>query len=356
MAAPPAEIVPLKTDPKYDDYDFPTVSATNQSGHAGHLTPEQEAQVHQLRMSLEQKGFTERLDTLTLLRFLRARKFDVALAEVMFVNSEGWRKEINLDDLVQNFEYTEKAQIFEYYPQYYHKTDKDGRPVYIEQLGKCDLTAMNRITTQERMLQNLAVEYEKVSDPRLPACSRKSGHLLETCCTIMDLKGVGLSKISSVYGYVKEASAMSQNHYPERLGRLYLINAPWGFSSVFSMIKSFLDPVTVEKIHVLGGGYQSQLLAQVPAENLPKQFGGTCDCEGGCGFSDAGPWSEPEFYRPPKWAKKSGEEKKEDAAVIDTTEGKGETVPAAAVAPIPEAGGVAEVQAKEFTDHGIAPA
>lgn len=41
-----------------------------------------------------------------------------------FVNSEAWRKEINLDDLVLNFEYTEKAQIFEYYPQYYHKTDK----------------------------------------------------------------------------------------------------------------------------------------------------------------------------------------------------------------------------------------
>ncbi|KFZ16625.1 hypothetical protein V501_02128 [Pseudogymnoascus sp. VKM F-4519 (FW-2642)] len=351
MAAP-AEIVPLKTDPKYDDYDFPTVSATNQPGHAGHLTPEQEAQVHQLRMSLEQKGFTERLDTLTLLRFLRARKFDVALAEVMFVNSEGWRKEINLDDLVQNFEYTEKAQMT-------HLLSTDGRPVYIEQLGKCDLTAMNKITTQERMLQNLAVEYEKVSDPRLPACSRKSGHLLETCCTIMDLKGVGLAKISSVYGYVKEASAMSQNHYPERLGRLYLINAPWGFSSVFGMIKSFLDPVTVEKIHVLGSGYQSQLLAQVPAENLPKQFGGSCDCEGGCGFSDAGPWKEAEFYRPPKWAKKSGEEKKEDAAVIDTTEGKGETVPATATATaaIPEAGGVAaEVPAKEFTDHGITPA
>ncbi|ELR03805.1 hypothetical protein GMDG_01334 [Pseudogymnoascus destructans 20631-21] len=343
MAAPP-EIVPLKTDPKYDDYDFPTVSATNQPGHAGHLTPQQEAQVYQLRMSLEQKGFTERLDTLTLLRFLRARKFDVALAELMFVNSEAWRKEINLDHLVQNFEYTEKAQIFEYYPQYYHKTDR------------CDLTAMNKITTQERMLQNLAVEYEKVSDPRLPACSRKSSHLLETCCTIMDLKGVGLAKISSVYGYVKEASAMSQNHYPERLGRLYLINAPWGFSSVFGMIKSFLDPVTVEKIHVLGSGYQSQLLAQVPAENLPEQFGGSCDCEGGCGFSDAGPWSEPEFYRSPKWAKKRGEEKKEDA-VIDNTEGKGETVTATTTAPIPEPGGVAaDLRAKQYTDHGITPA
>ena len=149
---------------------------------------------------------------------------------------------------------------------------------------------MYKITTAERMLQNLVVEYEKLADPRLPACSRKSGQLLETCCTIMDLKGVGISKVSSVYGYVKQASAISQNYYPERLGKLYLINAPWGFSSVFSVVKGFLDPVTVQKIHVLGSGYQTELLGQVPKENLPKLFGGTCTCEGGCALSDEGPW------------------------------------------------------------------
>jgi len=246
-----------------------------------------------------------------LLRFLRARKFDVNLAEQMFVDTEKWRKEFGLDELVRNFDYKEKEQVFEYYPQYYHKTDKDGRPVYIEQLGKIDLAAMYKITTAERMLQNLAVEYEKLADPRLPACSRKAGNLLETCCTIMDLKGVGLTKVSSVYAYVKQASAMSQNYYPERLGRLYLINAPWGFSSVFSVVKGFLDPVTVEKIHVLGSGYKTELLAQVPAENLPKAFGGTCDCPGGCSLSDQGPWTEPEWAKPPKWQ----QEKKEEAVI-----------------------------------------
>ncbi len=130
---------------------------------------------------------------------------------------------------------------------------------------------MYKITTAERMLQNLAVEYEKVGDPRLPACSRKAGNLLETCCTIMDLKGVGISKVSSVYSYVRQAAAMSQNYYPERLGKLYLINAPWGFSTVFSVVKGWLDPITVEKIHVLGAAYQTELLAQVPAENLKWQ-------------------------------------------------------------------------------------
>ena len=160
---------------------------------------------------------------------------------------------------------------------------------------------MYKITTAERMLSNLVVEYEKLADPRLPACSRKSGALLETCCTIMDMKGVGISKVGSVYGYIKQASAISQNYYPERLGRLYIINAPWGFSSAFGVVKGFLDPVTVQKIHVLGSGYEKELLGQVPKENLPKTFGGTCACEGSCALSDAGPWQDPRWAKPPKW-------------------------------------------------------
>ncbi|KAH8697063.1 putative phosphatidylinositol transporter [Talaromyces proteolyticus] len=320
-------------DPKYDDYDFPTTSPEARSGHPGHTTPEQDAKVFQLRTMLEQEGYTERLDTLTLLRFLRARKFVVEAAKTMFIESEKWRKEFGTDELVDTFNYVEKPKVFEYYPQYYHKTDNDGRPVYIEKLGKIDLTAMYKITTGERMLSNLVCEYEKLTDPRLPACSRKAGKLLETCCTIMDLKGVGITSVSSVYGYVRQASAISQNYYPERLGKLYLINAPWGFSTAFSAVKSFLDPVTVEKIHILGSGYQSELLAQVPRENLPVEFGGTCNCEGGCELSDAGPWQEPEWTRPPKRAAKSkSEQEKVTPAAPEDAPAAAEDAPATATA------------------------
>jgi len=294
-------------DPKYDHYDFPTVAAVSQKGHAGHTTDMENAQVFQLRSMLEAAGYKENLDLLTLLRFLRARKFDVKLAEQMFIEDAKWRKEFGgeggVEKLTQTFQYTEKPQMFEYYPQYYHKTDKDGRPVYIEQLGKINLPAMQKITTDERMLENLVVEYEKLADPRLPACSRKAGTLLETCCSIMDAKGVSLTSAPSVYGYLGKASGILQNHYPERLGKLYVINAPWGFSTVFAVVKRFLDPVTVAKIHVLGSGYKSELLAQIPAENLPKSFGGTCECPGGCMFADLGPWTDPQWVRPAKWEK-----------------------------------------------------
>ncbi|OXV08478.1 hypothetical protein Egran_03759 [Elaphomyces granulatus] len=153
------------------------------------------------------------------------------------------------------------------------------------------------------LLQNLACEYEKVADSRLLACSRKAG-ILETCCTIMDLKGVGLTSVPSVYGYLSQASAVSQNYYPERPGKLYLINAPWGFSSVFSVVKTFLDPVTVDKIHVLGTNYQKELLNQL---------------------SDMGPWKEKEWARPPKWLvpkEKNGEAEAEDEDVEGAAEDK----------------------------------
>jgi len=208
------------------------------------------------------------------------------------------------------------------------------------------------------MLQNLAVEYEKVADPRLPACSRKAGQLLETCCTILDLKGVGISRVSAVYGYLKQASAMSQNYYPERLGRLYLINAPWGFAGVFSVVKSFLDPVTVQKIHVLGTNYHSELLSQVPAENLPVIFGGTCECEGGCALSDEGPWTDPRWARPPKWMQQDDnaqdaiinkpgdiEEVGQGATDVDSAFEKGEEEDYAAGEPIPATGTTGAVPA-----------
>jgi hypothetical protein len=51
---------------KYDHYDFPYTAAEPGEGHAGGLTEQQIAQVHQLRMMLEAEGITERLDTLTL--------------------------------------------------------------------------------------------------------------------------------------------------------------------------------------------------------------------------------------------------------------------------------------------------
>ena len=53
-------------DPEYDHYNFPTVSSTVQTGHAGHTTEDQDAKVKELRERLAKKGYKHRLDTLSM--------------------------------------------------------------------------------------------------------------------------------------------------------------------------------------------------------------------------------------------------------------------------------------------------
>ncbi|EMG46300.1 SEC14 SEC14 cytosolic factor [Candida maltosa Xu316] len=261
------------------------------------LTPEQQKAAIELKRQLEELGFVE--DLSAILRFLRARKYDVAKSREMYMNYAKWKSEFGVDTILEDFHYTEKPLVAKLYPCYYHKTDKDGRPVYFEELGKVDLNKMLKITTQDRMLHNLVWEYEAMVKYRLPACSRRAGYLVETSCTVLDLSGISITSAYNVIGYVKEASKIGQDYYPERMGKFYLINAPFGFSTAFKLFKPFLDPVTVSKIHILGYSYAKELLKQIPIENLPTKYGGKSDVtDDELLLKDVGPWREAEFIGP----------------------------------------------------------
>lgn len=153
------------------------------------------------------------------------------------------------------------------------------------------MKALNAVTTTERQLQRLVLEYEISLTKRLPACSISIGHPVETFCTILDLAGVSLSNFYHVKDYIFAATSIGQDRYPETMGTFYIINASWAFSAIWAMIKPWLDEVTVAKIQIVGAGYKEVLLKQIPKENLPKKLGGECACVGGCSMSDAGPWN-----------------------------------------------------------------
>ncbi|KAG6841334.1 hypothetical protein C0991_012159 [Blastosporella zonata] len=264
-------------------------------GSLGNLTVPQLHALTKFKEELIAKNiFVEgRMDDALLLRFLRARNFDVAVAMKMMVDAEDWRKAFHVDEFVETFKSEDPKTVKRLYPQYYHKTDKEGRPLYIEQLGDLDIRedTMKEVPV-ESFLQRLVFEYERFTTYRLPACSKAVGHPVETSCTILDVKGVTLWKFTQVQNYVKEASLIGKDRYPECMGKFYIINAPAAFTWVWMAVKLFLDPVTVKKVTILGSKYADTLRDQIPVENLPKEFGGTCACAGGCSLSDAGPWNE----------------------------------------------------------------
>ncbi|KAJ3342654.1 cytosolic factor, phosphatidylinositol/phosphatidylcholine transfer protein [Gonapodya sp. JEL0774] len=257
-------------------------------------TPEQQAALNEFKDSLKADNLydSDFMDDHTLLRFLRARRFDVAKTKLMFVHFLNWRKEFKVEEIYKTFVYTEKAEVAAFYPRYYHKQDKDGRPLWIEHLGRLSTKEVFKATTEERFMQNHVLEFEKFLRQRLPACSYRAGKHIEQSCTILDLKGVSLSHFPQATAIVKKISAISQDYYPETLGKMYIVNAPVLFSGCWSVIKHFLDENTVAKIHIYSSNYKEALLSHIPAENLPVELGGTCNCQGGCRTSDAGPWKE----------------------------------------------------------------
>ncbi|KAI7904987.1 CRAL-TRIO domain-containing protein [Cokeromyces recurvatus] len=85
--------------------------------------------------------------------------------------------------------------------------------------------------------------------------------------------------------HLKAIAEIVQHYYPETLHRLFIVNAPSAFTVMFKVIKHWLNPRTLEKIHVLGSDFQSVLLNYIDADSLPSFLGGTCKCEhmpGGC--------------------------------------------------------------------------
>jgi len=63
----------------------------------------------------------------TLLRFLRARDYEVSKSCAMYVSHLNWRKENGVDSILEDFTFTERTPYLQVYPQGYFNTDKNGR-------------------------------------------------------------------------------------------------------------------------------------------------------------------------------------------------------------------------------------
>lgn len=94
-----------------------------------------------------------------------------------------------------------------------------------------------------------------------------------------------------VRNLIQRITSMMQDHYPETLGKTCIINAPFYFQAVWSLVKPLLQPRTVNKITLLGTKYMDELLKYVDVDNIPEYMGGKCR---NTLLDDPGPWNDPQ--------------------------------------------------------------
>ncbi|KAK8473885.1 hypothetical protein V6N11_064507 [Hibiscus sabdariffa] len=236
----------------------------------------------------------------TLLRFLKARKFDLDKTMQMWEDMLNWRKEHGVDTIIHDFVYDEYEEVQQYYPHGYHGVDKQGHPVYIERIGKIDPAKLMKITTVERFLKYHVQGFEKAFLEKFPACSIAAQRHIDRTTTILDVQGLNWVSFGQVaHDLVMRIQKIDGDNYPETLHQMYIVNAGSGFKLLWNTAKGFLDPNTTAKIHVLGNKFHNKLLEIIDPSQLPEFLGGNCSCpnDGGCLRSEKGPWRNPEIMK-----------------------------------------------------------
>lgn len=231
----------------------------------------------------------------TLLRFLKARKFDLERTKNMWADMLEWRETNGVDTIEEDFDFTELEEVRKYYPQGHHGLDKEGRPVYIERLGKVEPSKLMQVTTVERYIKYHILEFERSLNKNFPACSVARKKHIDSTTTILDVAGLGLKNVSkSARELALRIHKIDADNYPETLHHMFIVNAGPGFRILWNSMKSFLDPKTTAKISVLGNRFHSKLLEVIDESELPDFLGGSCSCanKGGCLRSDKGPWND----------------------------------------------------------------
>ncbi|KAH9815886.1 CRAL-TRIO domain-containing protein [Melampsora americana] len=257
-------------------------------------------------------------------RFLRARKFNLVQSKRMITQCLQWRHQvegIGIDELYRGmdpFDFPEKEHVFKYWPMYYHRTDKLGRPISIQRFGSLDLNKLYTVVDKETHFRSIIVNCEALTREVLPACTYKkflnqyqasnlnqssSSNSIElpkefptdfvkvtNAFCIVDLKGFTLSQFWQIKSIARICFGISQDYYPETMGYLAIINAPYTFATIFKAIQPWLSKDTISKINILGDNYVSTLLEHIEAEDLPTYLGGKCECDpkdlGNCDLND----------------------------------------------------------------------
>ncbi|XP_077996184.1 SEC14-like protein 2 [Glandiceps talaboti] len=242
------------------------------SGRVGDLSPKQELALQKFKENIADV-LEPRHDDHFVLKWLRARHWDLKKAEQMLRAALQYRKQMKTDELCRTWKDPEVLE--KYFIGGLCGYDKQGCPIWLVPFGCVDPKGIIYSVKYSDVIKNTIILCEKIHE-QFEEQTKKLGRRVDTAVAIFDLEHVTLNHIwkpfMDLYGQILN---VFEANYPEGLKICFITRAPRLLSVGYNMAKPFLSDDTKKKVVILGNDFQNELLKHIDADQLPAHFGGT---------------------------------------------------------------------------------
>eukprot|EP01080_Neovahlkampfia_damariscottae_P001901 gene1901-1041_t len=200
----------------------------------------------------------------TLIRYLRARDFNLDLSETLLRDTLKWREEFKPHEITASEMETEAKMGKIYIPGF----DKYGRPIVVMRPSR-----ETGASSYDVQLKYLVYMLER-------ACNLMSEgvHQLIWLIDFSDFSTSGAPPISQCIETLK----ILANHFPERLAHCFFMDTPWLFKFFWATISAFVNQKTADKVIIVTSSSSQEDKQQTMSKYfdldfLEKGFGGNSD-------------------------------------------------------------------------------
>ena len=208
----------------------------------------------------------------TLVTFVRGYAYRVDWAEASFAYLDRclkWRRQMDCARIL-DAPPPDRARMERYCAAGPIGFDADGHVVEYQGIGSCPPDELLQHFDEALFIRHACYSRECM---RLYASANSAarGRRLYKVVSVLDLAGFGMGHMK-ILNLLKTYNALFAWHYPESIAKFVVINAPLPFTAAWRVIKGFMHPITVQKVHIVGSNFESYL-ADIGVELPPGPAG-----------------------------------------------------------------------------------